>query len=96
MIFRDKIKAAYKEVFSTPAGQLVLDDLIAYGRLFKSHPIANEHAQRCEGMRSVMLYILDKISNKQYKEMVNNQLNYDEQAQYDRIFADTDNGGQNQ
>ncbi len=50
---------AYKSVFSTPEGQLVLDDLLFHGKVLEAASGETE-----EGMRRLALHILSMINWK--------------------------------
>lgn len=60
---RLKVINAYKELFKTPAGKTVLQDMMARfhmcGPVFDMEPIAMAHK---EGQRDVVLFILDKLN----------------------------------
>lgn len=55
---------AYKELFDTPQGKVVLKDLLGIGRINQpSYVMQDPHATAFnEGSRRVVLYILEKLN----------------------------------
>lgn len=72
---RNKILSAYKETFATPAGKIVLSDLMK-SLCFMSSTIGEtpEQTYYNEGARAVVLRILKTLDAKpeDYKELIDN------------------------
>lgn len=63
---RSRVKAAYRRVFESPEGQLVLRHLMKEGFVFKSTFVAGDMHQTAlnEGSRRVVLSILKMANSK--------------------------------
>lgn len=57
----EELANLYKNLFSTPEGELVLEDIKMKGYFYAPTPLG-EHGQRCEGMRQVILSIFSQLN----------------------------------
>jgi len=57
-----RINRAYKAVFGTPEGKVVLDDLLSKGKLWVTTFTGNSQTYFNEGKRDLALYILKRTN----------------------------------
>lgn len=71
MIFNKKLKQQYADVFSTPQGKEVLNDLIKFSRVFEEsyHSNSSSNTAYAEGMRRVGLRILSFLTTKNKEKL---------------------------
>lgn len=62
-----RLQKAYKEIFTSKAGKMVLDDLASISGMYRTNFVQNNmyHTSFLEGQRSLFLYICSHLTDRQ-------------------------------
>ncbi len=86
------IASAYKELFETPAGRIVLNDLMTECHLLQTSYVAKDPEKTFfnEGQRNVALYIITKLNLDEKELLKTLKKGVEDEFRYTKDFLSTE------